>query len=117
VESGFEQVPGVVEAVSSYSGGDTDKPTYRQVSAGNTGHTESIQVYYDPRQVSYAQLLSALWKQIDPTDADGQFSDRGRQYRPAIFYRNAEEIGRIYAAESVTTTWVMSLKTGLNRPG
>jgi peptide methionine sulfoxide reductase msrA/msrB len=88
VESDFEKLPGVVEVVSGYSGGHVPNPTYKQVSAGGTGHTEAVQVHYDPKQISYAALLESLWRQIDPTDADGQFVDRGRQYRPAVFYHD-----------------------------
>lgn len=91
VESGFEKLPGVVEVVSGYSGGELVNPTYEEVSSGQTKHTEAIQVFYDPTVVSYEGLLSALWKQIDPTDAGGQFVDRGRQYRPAIFYHSDEQ--------------------------
>lgn len=88
VEAGFEKLPGVAEVVSGYSGGDVPNPTYKQVSAGGTGHTEAVQVYYDPGQISYEGLLESLWRQIDPTDDKGQFSDRGRQYRPAVFYHD-----------------------------
>ncbi len=91
VESGFEKIPGVKEVISGYSGGSLEDPSYQQVSAGGTGHTESVQVYYDPKVVSYAGLLQALWRIADPTDAEGQFVDRGTQYRPAIFYHNAEQ--------------------------
>jgi len=91
VESGFEKLPGVVEVVSGYSGGDLANPTYEEVSSGRTKHAEAIQVFYDPAVVSYEGLLSSLWKQIDPTDSGGQFSDRGREYRPAIFYNSEEQ--------------------------
>jgi len=91
VESGFEKIPGVREAVSGYSGGHVENPTYHQVSAGGTGHTESVQVYYDPQVITYEGLLQGLWRLINPTDSDGQFVDRGSQYRPAIFYHNAEQ--------------------------
>lgn len=89
VEAAYEEkVPGVVEAVSGYSGGDEKDPTYEQVSGGHTGHTEAVQVYYDPDTITYAGLLQALWRTADPTDAQGQYVDRGRQYRPAIFYHD-----------------------------
>ncbi len=105
VEQGFEKIPGVVEAVSGYSGGTEGNPTYKQVSAGRTGHTEAVQVYYDPRQITYEGLLEGFWRFMDPTDADGQFVDRGRQYRPAIFYhtehqRQAAEASRAALAAS-----------------
>ncbi|MCP4409976.1 MAG: peptide-methionine (R)-S-oxide reductase MsrB [Gammaproteobacteria bacterium] len=88
VEAGLEKVPGVVEVVSGYAGGHVKNPTYKQVSAGGTGHIETVQVYYDPKQVSYEDLLKSFWRQIDPTDGGGQFVDRGDQYRPLIFYRD-----------------------------
>ncbi|MEJ1408955.1 MAG: peptide-methionine (R)-S-oxide reductase MsrB [Candidatus Sedimenticola sp. (ex Thyasira tokunagai)] len=91
VESGFEQLPGVYEAVSGYSGGDDENPSYRRVAAGGTGHTEAVQVYYDSKIISYSGLLQGLWRMMDPTDSGGQFADRGSQYRPAIFYHNAEQ--------------------------
>jgi peptide methionine sulfoxide reductase msrA/msrB len=91
VESDFEKVDGVIEAVSGYTGGDVPNPTYKQVSAGGTGHTEAIQVTYDPDKVTYKELLDILWRHMDPTDAGGQFVDRGSQYRPAIFYHDEEQ--------------------------
>ena len=91
VEAGFEKIPGVKEAVSGYSGGDEKDPTYNQVSAGRTGHTEAVQVYYDPDEITYKGLLQGFWRMMDPTDNQGQFVDRGKQYRPAIFYHNAEQ--------------------------
>ncbi len=91
VESGFEKIPGVRDAVSGYSGGTAENPTYHQVSGGTTGHTESVQVHYDPKVITYEGLLQGFWRLINPTDGDGQFVDRGSQYRPAIFYHNAEQ--------------------------
>lgn len=91
VEAGFEKIPGVVEAVSGYAGGEEASPTYEQVASGRTGHTEAVQVYYDPDQITYEGLLAGFWRFMDPTDADGQFVDRGQQYRPAIFYHNEEQ--------------------------
>jgi len=91
VESGYEKIPGVAEAVSGYAGGDEPNPTYQQVASGSTGYTEAVQVYYDPKKITYEGLLQGLWRMMDPTDANGQFVDRGKQYRPAIFYQNAEE--------------------------
>ncbi|MDK8462182.1 peptide-methionine (R)-S-oxide reductase MsrB [Marinobacter sp. SS13-12] len=92
VEEAYEQkVPGVVEAVSGYSGGDEKDPTYQQVSGGRTGHTEAVQVYYDPDVITYEGLLQALWRTANPTDVNGQYVDRGKQYRPAIFYHNEEQ--------------------------
>ncbi|WP_275975305.1 peptide-methionine (R)-S-oxide reductase MsrB [Alkalimarinus coralli] len=91
VESDFEKVPGVSEVVSGYVGGHVQNPTYKQVSYGNTGHVEAVEVHYDPSQVSYKQLLHAFWQQVDPTDTGGQFVDRGFQYRPFIFYHNEQQ--------------------------
>jgi peptide methionine sulfoxide reductase msrA/msrB len=91
VESGFEHVPGVVEAVSGYTGGRADNPTYSQVSSGATGHIESVRVHYDPTVITYEGLLAAFWRMIDPTDADGQFVDRGGQYTTAVFYHDEQQ--------------------------
>ena len=91
IESTFEKLDGVSEAVSGYSGGQTENPTYYEVSKGNTKHTETVQIYYDPEVISYEELLHYFWRDIDPTDSDGQFVDRGDHYRPAIFYHNEQE--------------------------
>lgn len=91
VEEGFEKIPGVVEAVSGYSGGTEENPEYEQVAGGRTGHTEAVQVYYDPQLITYEGLLQGFWRFMDPTDNAGQFVDRGRQYRPEIFYHDAEQ--------------------------
>ena len=91
VESDFEKVDGVIEAISGYAGGEEPNPTYKQVSAGGTGHTEAVQVRFDPDKITYKELLDVLWRHMDPTDADGQFVDRGSQYRPAIFYHDEEQ--------------------------
>lgn len=87
-ESDFEKVNGVIEAISGYTGGHVKNPTYNQVSAGRTGHLESVKVISDPSKVSYEQLLDYFWRHVDPTDPGGQFVDRGSQYRSAIFYAN-----------------------------
>ncbi len=86
VEAGFEKVPGVAEAISGYTGGDEVDPGYKSVSSGRTGHTEAVQVYYDPAKISYEGLLQAYWRIFDPTDGTGSFYDRGSQYRPGIFF-------------------------------
>lgn len=91
IEAGFERLPGVNEAVSGYTGGHADNPSYRKVARGGTGHTEAVQVFYDPDIISYGDLLEGFWRQFDPTDGDGSFADRGSQYRPAIFYNNDQE--------------------------
>src|SRR6476620_5161682 len=88
VESDFDHVPGVLETISGYTGGKVANPTYSQVSAGGTGHAESVEVVYDPRKVSFAQLLDYFWHHVDPTVKDQQFCDHGNQYRSAIFYAN-----------------------------
>jgi peptide methionine sulfoxide reductase msrA/msrB len=97
-ESDFEKIDGVVEAISGYTGGDEKNPTYSQVSSGMTGHTEAVQVLYDPEKVTYADLLEVFWRHVDPTDAGGQFVDRGSQYRSAIFYH--DEAQRLLAEKS-----------------
>jgi peptide methionine sulfoxide reductase msrA/msrB len=90
-ESDFEKVDGVIDAISGYTGGHVKNPTYKQVSAGGTGHLESVKVIYDPSKVSYEQLLDYFWRHVDPTDPGGQFVDRGSQYRSAIFYADETE--------------------------
>jgi len=98
MEAVFEQQPGVIEAISGYTGGDVPNPTYEQVSGGQTGHYEAVVVRYDPTQTSYERLLEVFWKHIDPTDPGGQFYDRGPQYRTAIFYIDEEQ--KVLAEES-----------------
>ncbi|MGD2185561.1 MAG: peptide-methionine (S)-S-oxide reductase MsrA [Desulfobacterales bacterium] len=91
VESDFEKVDGVVEAISGYAGGHQKDPTYKDVSAGGTGHAEAVEVRYDPEKITYRELLDVFWRHVDPTDAGGQFVDRGSQYRTAIFYHDEEQ--------------------------
>ena len=91
MEPPFEKLDGVREAVSGYTGGNVENPSYEEVSAGGTGHVEAVQVYYDPSVISYETLLDVFWRQIDPTDDGGQFVDRGDQYLSAIFYQNEEQ--------------------------
>ncbi|AGW12235.1 putative methionine-R-sulfoxide reductase/methionine-S-sulfoxide reductase [Megalodesulfovibrio gigas DSM 1382 = ATCC 19364] len=90
-ESDFEKIPGVLEANSGYAGGTEPNPAYTDVSAGRTGHLEAVQVVYDPQQLSYADLVEHFWRTIDPTDAGGQFVDRGAQYTTAIFTASDQE--------------------------
>ena len=90
-ESDFEKVDGVIDAVSGYTGGQDPAPSYKSVSSGTTGHTEAVQVFYDPRKVTYTELLDVFWRHINPTDPNGQFVDRGSQYRPEIFYHNESQ--------------------------
>lgn len=91
IEADFEKEEGVMEVVSGYTGGEVENPAYEQVSAGGTGHLEAIQVIYDPQKISYKKLLDYFWKHVDPTDAGGQFVDRGSQYGSAIFYHDEEQ--------------------------
>lgn len=88
MEAAFEELDGVIDVVSGYTGGQKENPTYEEVSSGTTGHYESIQVTYDPLKITYEQLLDYFWNNIDPTDETGQYPDRGLQYRTAIFYHN-----------------------------
>ncbi|MBW2513184.1 MAG: peptide-methionine (S)-S-oxide reductase MsrA, partial [Deltaproteobacteria bacterium] len=90
-ESDFEKVEGVMDAISGYTGGTLENPTYKQVSSGSTRHVEAVKVLYDPQRVSYAKLLEVFWTHVNPTDAGGQFVDRGSQYVSAIFYANETE--------------------------
>ena len=90
-EADFEKLPGVAEVISGYTGGRVPQPTYEEVSAGRTGHVEAVQVLYDPSRIGYGELLEVFWRHIDPTDAGGQFADRGSQYRTAIFYHDEEQ--------------------------
>jgi peptide methionine sulfoxide reductase msrA/msrB len=85
VESAFDKAPGVERAVSGYTGGKLVNPSYKRVSSGSTGHREAVQVWFDPKRISYKELLKIFWRQINPTDAGGQFADRGTQYTTAIF--------------------------------
>jgi methionine-S-sulfoxide reductase len=84
----FDTWPGVLKVVSGYTGGTTEHPTYAEVCAGGTGHREAVEVTFDPVQVSYADLVERFWREIDPTDAGGQFFDRGESYQTAIFYHD-----------------------------
>lgn len=92
VESDFDHVPGVTETVSGYTGGDLKNPTYKTVSHGSTGHLEAVKITYDPTKVTYDQLLNVFWRSVDPTDAGGQFCDRGTVYQIAIFALNEEQL-------------------------
>lgn len=88
MEEAMDKMDGVVVSTSGYTGGQKANPTYEEVSSGMTGHTESVEVLYDPAKVTYAKLLEVFWRNIDPTVSDRQFCDQGNQYRPAIFYHN-----------------------------
>ena len=91
MEQAMEKIPGVKNAISGYTGGTVKNPTYRQVSAGGTGHAEAVKVIYDPSKVSYQTLLDAFWHNIDPLASNRQFCDGGNQYRAGIFYLNEEQ--------------------------
>jgi len=91
VESDFEQVRGVIAAESGFTGGSVENPSYKQVSAGGTGHYEAVQITFDPAQITRAQLLELFLRSVDPTDAGGQFCDRGESYRTAIFVSDPAE--------------------------
>ena len=91
MEPVFDKLPGVVSTTSGYMGGKTKNPTYESISTGTTGHAEVVQIEYDPAKVTYASLLEVFWRNIDPTQRDGQFCDQGTQYRSAIFYHNDEQ--------------------------
>ncbi len=88
VEAAFEEVPGVTSVTSGYTGGTVENPTYEQVSGGGTGHAEAVEIVFDPARVSYSELLRVFWRNIDPTNANGQFCDQGNQYRSEIFYHD-----------------------------
>lgn len=89
-EANFEHMPGVVSAVSGFSGGRVADPSYEQVVRGGTGHLEAVQVVFDPARITYRQLVDRFWRTIDPTDAQGQFCDRGASYRTAVFATAAQ---------------------------
>lgn len=91
MESPFERLAGVIEVMPGYTGGKMPKPTYEEVSSGTSGHREAVQIRYDPSKSSYQELLDIFWRQIDPTDAGGQFADRGSQYKTAIYYHSTEQ--------------------------
>ena len=91
VESDFDKVPGVVSTISGYTGGHKADPTYHEVSAGGTGHAESVEIKFDPKVVSYRKLLRVYWHSVDPTVKDRQFCDVGSQYRTAIFYHDERQ--------------------------
>jgi peptide-methionine (S)-S-oxide reductase len=92
MEPPFDKLDGVVSTTSGYIGGEEAEPTYKQVSAGATGHAEAVQIVYDPAKVSYQRLLEVFWHNVDPTTPDRQFCDRGRQYRTAIFAHGDEQL-------------------------
>jgi len=88
MEGPFDALPGVISVTVGYTGGRVKNPTYEQVSEGGTGHRESVQIVFDPTKISYAKLLDVFWRNIDPADNEGQFCDKGSQYRSALFYHD-----------------------------
>jgi peptide-methionine (S)-S-oxide reductase len=103
MEHPFDALPGVVKVTSGYTAGQTPNPTYSQVSAGTTGHTEAVQIVYDPAKVSYAKLLDVFWHNIDPVTPNAQFCDHGSQYRSAAFYHDPEQQRAIEASKAALT--------------
>lgn len=84
----FDQMPGIIRVTSGYTGGHTENPTYEEVASHKTGHTEAVEIVFDPEKISYKDLVEIYWRQTDPTDASGQFQDRGDSYRPVIFVKD-----------------------------
>jgi peptide-methionine (S)-S-oxide reductase len=87
----FEKVDGIIKTTVGYTGGEVVNPSYEQVSTGETGHYEAIKIVYDPKKISYQQLLNLYWHDTDPSDATGQFCDKGKEYHPVIFYQDAQQ--------------------------
>ncbi|MCU9848115.1 peptide-methionine (S)-S-oxide reductase MsrA [Defluviimonas sp. WL0024] len=100
VEADFESVPGVKEVVSGYTGGKTANPTYKQVSRGGTGHYEAVEIRYDPDKIGYPKILEMFFRSVDPTDAGGQFCDRGESYRTAVFVKDQGQRNAAEAAKA-----------------
>jgi peptide-methionine (S)-S-oxide reductase len=99
VEADFDKLPGVIETISGYTGGREANPTYEQVSAHRTGHVEAVQVRYDPARVSYATLVDYFWRHVDPLTANGQFCDKGPQYRTVIYFQDEAQRKTILSAK------------------
>ena len=104
VEEAFDKVTGVIATTSGYTAGRTPNPTYEQVSSGGTGHTEAVQVVYDPSKVTYETLLTTFWRNVDAVDGGGQFCDRGSQYRSGIYYQSEEQKRQAEASKAKTAT-------------
>lgn len=98
VEADFDKVPGVLSTTSGYTGGTVPNPSYEQVAAKKTGHAEAVEIVFDPKRVSYAQLVEHFWRTIDPTTPDRQFCDRGSPYRTAIYVHDAEQMAVVRAS-------------------
>lgn len=95
----FEKLPGVLEVIPGYTGGKTKTPTYEEVSSGKTGHFEAVQITYNPKKIDYEELLDVFWRQINPEDAEGQFADKGSQYKTAIFYHDSKQKTLVFASK------------------
>lgn len=104
MEKPFDELPGVVATISGYTGGTLERPAYRDVTAGRTGHYEAVEVVYDPTRITYDRLLEVYWRQVDPFDGGGQFCDRGESYRPAIFVGSNAERAAAEAAKAGLAT-------------
>jgi peptide-methionine (S)-S-oxide reductase len=116
VEADFDKVPGVTATVSGYTGGDLPEPTYKQVSAGGTGHYEAVEITFDPSVVSYAELVRLFLRSVDPLDPDGQFCDRGDSYRTAIFaMSDAQRKDALAAVEGAEATLGQKVATPVLR--
>ena len=100
MEPPYDKLPGVAATISGYIGGQKANPTYKEVSGGGTGHTEAVQVVYDPKKVSYEKLLEVYWVNVDPTVKDRQFCDAGSQYRPEIFYHDEAQRNAAQASKA-----------------
>ncbi|MDY0227810.1 MAG: peptide-methionine (S)-S-oxide reductase MsrA [Desulfomicrobium apsheronum] len=100
LEGPFDALPGVLETEAGYTGGQLPNPTYEQVSSGTSGHIEAMRVKYDPELVDFGKLLDVFWRNIDPTDAGGQFCDRGPQYRSAVFFADEAEESAVRASKA-----------------
>ncbi|MFD2391458.1 peptide-methionine (S)-S-oxide reductase MsrA [Enterococcus gallinarum] len=87
----FDSLPGILSVVSGFTGGHVPHPTYQEVTTGTTGHTEAVEITFNPEQITYEELVAIYWQQTDPTDAFGQFADRGDSYRPVIYYNSEEQ--------------------------
>ncbi|KPK08888.1 MAG: hypothetical protein AMJ64_02020 [Betaproteobacteria bacterium SG8_39] len=120
LEEAMDKVPGVLTTTSGYIGGTTKNPSYEQVSSGRSGHAEAVEVVYDPSKVSYETLLDAFWKNHDPTVTNRQFCDVGSQYRPAIFYHDAEQKRLAEASKAKviqTKTFPQAVHTPIEQAG
>ncbi|MTI18595.1 peptide-methionine (S)-S-oxide reductase [Rhodobacteraceae bacterium RKSG542] len=104
VESDFDKVPGVISTTSGYIGGNVANPTYKQVTKGGTGHKEAVKITFDPDKVSYQKLLDIYWRSVDPTDAGGQFCDRGESYSTAIFATSDAQLRQARASKNALRT-------------